>query len=562
MLDTKTVSLGDILSNGKTYEVPPFQRDYSWEEDHWDDLWTDVKNVYEGGSAHYMGAVVFQRRDDKFFLIIDGQQRFTTISLLILAVIQKIKSLVEQGMEPSENTERVELLMARFIGQKDPVSLRYGSKLYLNENNDGFYQNSLLQFKPPSAIRVGKLNDSEKMLWKASQYFQQRLNELFGETPSGESLAKFLDHTVADRLMFIQIVVENELNAYTVFETLNARGVELTTTDLLKNYLFSLVARGGGHMKSVKEQWKKITEIIGMKDFPVFLRHYLNTRQELVARDNVFKAVRSTVRDEPAVFNLLDDLQEYAYIYHGLGDPNDDLWRNDKEINEHLTALRLFRIIQFKPLLMVAYKHFSPEHFKSQLRDAVSICFRYNVIAKRNAKDMERAFNKAAMQAFKGQLKTPAEVFQEILKNIYILDADFQNDFSTHSINTNKDKKLARYVLYKLERQLGGGTYDFEIDEGTIEHILPESLTTDWEMVFDVEQHEQNVFAIGNLTILEPKVNRDLGQKPYSEKLSAYQKSQYKISSEINAHEWIPKAIKERQASLAKKAKTIWRVPY
>ena len=291
LLEAKTVSLGDILGNGKTYEVPPFQRDYSWEEDHWDDLWTDVKKVDEGGTPHYMGAVVFQRKEDKLFLIIDGQQRFTTISLLILAVIQKIRSLVDQNVEPKENTERIELLMARFIGQKDPVSLRYGSKLHLNENNDGFYQNSLIQFKPPSGVRANKLNDSEKMLWKASLYFQQRLNELFSETPSGEILARFLDHTIADRLMFIQIVVENELNAYTVFETLNARGVELTTTDLLKNYLFSLVARGGGQMKSVKDQWKKITEIIGMKDFPVFLRHYLNTQQELVSRDNVFKAI-------------------------------------------------------------------------------------------------------------------------------------------------------------------------------------------------------------------------------------------------------------------------------
>jgi hypothetical protein len=563
LLDTKTLSLGEILSNGKTYEVPFFQRDYSWDEDHWDDLWTDIKRVYEDGHAHYMGAVVFQRQEDKLFLIIDGQQRFTTISLLILAVIQKIKNLEENGVAPSQNRERMELLMAQFIGQKDPVSLRYGSKLRLNENNNGFYQNSLVQFRPPSSVIASKLNDSEKMLWKASQYFQKEIDLLFGYVPSGETLAKFLDHSIADRLKFIQIVVENELNAYTVFETLNARGVELTTTDLLKNYLFSLVAKGGGEIRVVKEQWKKITEIIGMKDFPVFLRHYLNTQHELVARDNVFKTVRSTVSDQPSVFDLLEKLTEYAHIYRGLGDANDDLWGNDKDINEHLTALRLFRVIQFKPLLMVAYKRFSREYFKAQLRDAVAICFRYNVIAKRNAKDMERAFNKAAMQVSKGELKNPSEVFQQILKNIYIPDADFQNDFSTHSINTNKDKKLVRYVLFKLERQMeGGGAYDFETNEGTIEHILPENFSPDWEPFFTEEQHEQNVFAIGNLTILEPKANRELGQKPYSEKLPIYQRSQYKISVEINAYEWIPKSIKERQNNLAKKAKNIWRVPY
>jgi hypothetical protein len=560
LLDTKTVSLGEIFGNGKIYKVPPFQRDYSWGEDQWDDLWTDVLSVYQTGGQHYMGAVVLQNKGDKQFLIIDGQQRFTTLSLLLLATIEKIKSLVKEGELLDENKERVELLMGKFIGQKDPVSLRYGSKLYLNENNDQFFQSRLVQFKSP--ILVAKLNDSERLLWKAYQFFKERLDELFGDSPSGEALAKFLDQSVADRIMFIQIVVENELNAYTVFETLNARGVELTSTDLLKNYLFSLVARIESHIDLVKAQWKKITDTVGMQDFPTFLRHFLNSRQDLIPRDNLFKVVRQQVSNEEQVFALLDELEKYAYIHRALGSPFDELWKEDNEVPPLIAALKLFRVTQFKPLLLVAYTHLEWETFKRLLNDLVVISFRYNVIAKRHAKNAERAFNKAANGVFDGTMHSSRDVFKQVLSQIYISDEDFHNDFSTQTINTNRDKKLARYILYKLEGQVGGVKYDYETDEGTIEHILPENLNEEWAEKFTAEEHQKLTFAIGNLTLLEPKINRQIAQKPFDEKKLAYANSQYQMSKEINASDWTPTAIKHRQAGLAKTAKSIWKVQY
>ena len=108
LLDTKTVSLGEIFGNGKIYRVPPFQRDYSWGEDQWDDLWVDVLSIHQTGVQHYMGAVVLQNRGEKQYLIIDGQQRFTTLSLLILVTIHKIKSLIVDETATDENKERVD----------------------------------------------------------------------------------------------------------------------------------------------------------------------------------------------------------------------------------------------------------------------------------------------------------------------------------------------------------------------------------------------------------------------------------------------------------------------
>ncbi|MBK6976338.1 MAG: DUF262 domain-containing protein [Cytophagaceae bacterium] len=139
LLDTKTVSFNDILGNGKIYKVPQFQRDYSWELDNWEDLWNDIEIAEKNNSPHYMGSVVLQSSNGKEFSIIDGQQRFTTLSLLTLAVIDAISKIAENGKNNvDENFERKEILMRQYIGQKDPSSLTYSSKLFLNENNDGF----------------------------------------------------------------------------------------------------------------------------------------------------------------------------------------------------------------------------------------------------------------------------------------------------------------------------------------------------------------------------------------------------------------------------------------
>jgi len=90
LLDTKTVNLNDLLGNGKIYRVPQFQRDYSWDQDNWEDLWNDIAIVNSTGSPHYMGSVVLQNDGSKEYLIIDGQQRFTTLSILTLAFIARI----------------------------------------------------------------------------------------------------------------------------------------------------------------------------------------------------------------------------------------------------------------------------------------------------------------------------------------------------------------------------------------------------------------------------------------------------------------------------------------
>lgn len=563
LLDTKTVTLNEVLGNGKKLQVPLFQRDYSWDEDNWEDLWTDILSSEQTGSVHYMGSVVLQNIDGKNYYIIDGQQRFATLSILILALINKIRILADNDVDKEANRERVEILMNQYIGQKDPTSLRYSSKLSLNENNDAFYQQRLVAFKEP--VNRMKLSDSEKLLWNAYLFFSKVIDEQFKQDLSGERIAYFLNEIVGERLMFIQIVVENELNAYTVFETLNSRGLELTSTDLLKNYLFSLVAKSETDLRQVRAQWKKIIDIVGLKAFPIFLRQYLNTRMNLISKEYLFKAVKQMVQDGEQVFALLDELEKNAYVYIALFTPDDVLWENDKEIREDIRALTLFRVTQCNSLLMIAYDKLSVADFKKVLRAIVSLSFRYNVIAKLQTNDMEKVYNRASVRIFKSEDITVRQILEDI-RPIYLNDEDFKRYFEHKVMNTNNSatRKLVRYILYKVEAALPNGLHaDFEIDTGTIEHILPEAYTEDWSADFSEEEAENYRYRLGNLTLLESKKNnREAAAKSFEEKKEIYANSQYALSRKIEASEWTPKMIHHRQARIASVACGIWKIQY
>jgi len=563
LLDTKTLSYNDIIGNGKIYKVPDFQRDYSWDEDNWEDLWNDITMTKENQESHYMGSIVLLNNGDSNYKIIDGQQRFTTLSIISLAVISKLKNLIDNGLDVEKNTERIELLMKDYIGHKDSVSLTYSSKLFLNENNDSFYQRRLLSLSKP--INIKKLLDSEKLLWKAYEFYVDKVNSLFRNLEDGSELASFLKNIVGKNLLFIQITVENELNAYTVFETLNSRGVELTSTDLLKNYLFSLVAKSTSDLEQVKKQWKKIIDIIGLKQFPVFLRHYLNTQMKLINKGYLFKAIKSTIREDSDVFNLLDRLEESAYTYVALGNPNDEYWREDKELYESIDALKLFGVTQHKPLLMISYLHLNVQNFKKLLKAIVTISYRYSVIGRHQTNIMDKIYNKAAIYVYENKSTINVTTILNKIKDLYISDDDFKNSFEGKMFNTNNNnhKKQARYTLYKLEGQIeNGNKYDYLNDAGTIEHILPENLTEDWEVIFSEDEHIRNIYKIGNLTLLESDKNRYIADKIFEEKKLIYAESKYVITNTIDAFEWNIRTLKNRQSSLANIACAIWKIQY
>jgi Protein of unknown function DUF262/Protein of unknown function (DUF1524) len=558
LLNTSDVTLKTLLGNGMRYSVPPYQRDYSWKEEHWEDLWLDLVEVSEDeDSQHYMGAVVLQQNDRELFTVIDGQQRLATLSIVVLAAVSLLEQRASSEIERDDNSERARLLRDGFLGTKDPGSLRYSSKLSLNRNDDTFYQGTLLQLKSPQA--PSRLPHSNRLLWQAFGYFRSKLAERFPGNEEGGSLARFINEAIAQRLLFIRVQVDDDLSAYTVFETLNARGLDLTASDLLKNYLMALVARRSEtDLKHVLDQWSRITDTVGIRTLPDFLRHHLNSRQPFVRQERLFKAIKADVRSAEDVFALLDELERSAVLYQALQDPYDPYWVDLPVAKEQVRILNLLGVKQFKSLALSTGRKL-PDSLQDLLRFCVLISVRYTIIGDLNPSELERVYNEVAVNIERGTLRTTGQI-REALREVAVSDEDFRDAFSRRTIAASgRSKKVVRYILCALERQLGHPDVKDETCAATIEHILPENLGNSWEAIYSHDQHERFVNRLGNYTLLDPSRNRDLGNLPFPDKMAGYQQSGYKMTSRISATEWTPDLIEARQREMAGWAATVWK---
>lgn len=563
MLNTRTVNWMELIGNGKQYRVPLYQRDYSWSQEQWEDLWNDVLEMRsQPDDRHYMGAIVVQALSDRELIIIDGQQRMASLSLLALAVIDKLLKLAESGVELESNTERAKELRNRLIGEKDPASLIEQSRLLLNASNNAFYQDYLVQLRRP--LNPRGLLKSNRLLWDCFCYFRRQLDSIPEFNANGRTLAQMLSETVARQLLFILITVDDELNAYTVFETLNARGLELTTTDLLKNYLFSRV-QVQADLEALQRRWGALVATVTAERFPEFLRYHLLCEQSRIRSQRLFKLVRAKVKSSQDVFVLLGALEARAELFAALSDPNHGYWVDLHDARPFVRELNLFRVRQMTPVLFSTWEKFEPAEFVRVLKLVSLISFRYTVVSGLNTNELEPVYHQAAKAVLVGEARTVRDVFER-LKPIYVDDTKFQSDFTVLTVDTGgQSRKLAKYILARLEADASGRSCDPDTDPASIEHILPENPLDEWEPSFPQEKWESTIYRLGNLTLLEPAANREVGNKSFAEKREAYQTSFYALTRQIPQlapEQWTLEILEERQRRLATRAIHLWRVDF
>jgi hypothetical protein len=214
-------------------------------------------------------------------------------------------------------------------------------------------------------------------------------------------------------------------------------------------------------------------------------------------------------------------------------------------------------------LLMMAKTRWTEAEFNKLLRNIITISFRYHTIGGQNPNELERIYGKASASIFKGEIKSARVLFNTFLKEAYLDDDSFKNDFSHKIINTQKYNGLVKYILGKLEVQYGGNEPDLDSKQLSVEHILPESPTEEWALNFQGVDIDQYVYRIGNFTLLEANKNREADRKNFDEKKLIYQSSNYRLSTQtIPSEYWTPKYVLARQRELANQALAIWKINY
>lgn len=555
--DTSNRTYRQLMGNGLRYEIPKFQRDYSWETEQWDDLWFDIMGLMQDEeSEHYMGYLVLQTSNDKNFSIIDGQQRLTTMSLLVLSVLKCLGDLVSQNIDSENNSRRKETLLNSYIGYVNPVTLISDNKIKLNRNSDEYYRHNLVLLKDNLPIR--NTNSSEKHMRECFLWFYEKVKKQF---KTGEALAGFVDNIV-DKLSFTVIVVTDQLNAFKVFETLNARGVQLSSADLLKNYLFSIVDETNPHkseMEELEQLWSKVLVKLGSQKFEEYLRYFWNSKNRVVRKNNLFKTIKKSITAKGQAFELIRELDETADVFSAIQNPDDELWRQYPELIKALEELKLYQVRQTFSLFITAYKKLSITEFTKLVKSCSVITFRYNVIGGLNPNEQEDAYNKIALFIWEN-----SKLDLELFRSIYVDDRDFEQAFSSKEFKRNtRSHKIVKYIFSSIEKKIYSNDVPVESDLYTIEHILPESADENWGDFKD-EEISRCIYRLGNLVLLEKSLNQKADILPFNEKKKIFAKSNSKLTQNFDSEyeTWSESKIVSRQKILARFAKSVWKIQF
>ncbi len=535
------------------YSVPDYQREFSWNKGtEIDDFWTDLVNLIEDArSEHFLGQIVVHNyNEDEKFYIIDGQQRTATI-IIFLSVMRDLFEKIYRTSKLKKAHSRSDDITLKYIGRYDEDDNEL--KLSLGKTNNDYFKKNI-QIYEENRILDKTDNPSNRKIYDAYEFFANKLNEKIEKLDSDEAkyniLFKYYDSLLKKfKVMYVETTDINE--AFIIFETLNARGKELETADLLKNHIFRM---GGRKTESVQRNWEKMIETLGNVDPTKLIRHFWNSKNTFAREKDLYKNIRQTIINENQSSKLSEELLSASEVYKSLNSPTDDHFFNNS-ITEVLISLKIMGAQSFYPIVlsMVAKRYSDPDKLKV-LKMIEVLVFKNFVISRQVANKYEILFAQIAKSISSSESYTADQAVSDIKNNI-ISDTEFLNSFSMYATKT---KPIIRYILTKINN-----SYSSEIKTSidyqniNIEHIMPQKIT-EWRSI-SKKEHEEYLWRLGNLTLLGSEYNKKISNKTFTEKKRMYEKSKIQITSQLCKFDaWTINSIQKRQDELGKIALKVW----
>ncbi len=538
-----------LFNDQKVYVVPSFQRSYSWKIDQIEELYSDIIYYSEnaGETEYFIGTMVFSPHVEKNKLVIlDGQQRFASIFIFLVALRECLKRKNSSGCQEWIDD------INRSLYRRITPSKEKSSKLELNKEDCFFFSELIFdgvlsKTKKHSHIRIKE--NYEFLVDKVDK----------GIDAIGEGfIGKILD-VIFNKISIIKIDVNDEVNANLLFETLNDRGLDLSAADLIKNYLFSLSGTG---IESIRGNWERMNDQIGENNISRYLRHYWISNYDFVKKEYLYKSIKGKITKNK-IKAFVDSISEEAIIYSNLISPSTEFWE-DAEIVQMLNDLNTLRVEQVNIfLLAVTKKYFDrKDKLKRLFRIVVNFTFRYNTISGLDPKVLEKLYGNLATELRHDQ-KSIGELIIEIKKqnpNTDLFKASFM-EFQT------RNRKLAKYILFSINQKLLKDAKQEELKanlEGVnLEHIIPKNPNQECFSMLKSKNIELSevLYKIGNQTILLIEYNKEAANLEFSKKVSVYKKSKLPINLYLTKiTEFGVKEIQERQKVFADLADDIWNI--
>ncbi len=534
---TQKKAYKEILSSTVSFHIPTFQRAYNWKPKQIEQLWGSVIN---NDRQYYIGNIVVVQHSTEDiqsgYLVIDGQQRLTTLSLFLVAIrnyIAKDKDKDKNKQQLQKHKEMMEELRSSLIFSTS-FSDESKIKLVFSKKNLSEIYRKLVH---DDLVREDSLDEAQLRFVKNLRYINQLLRDYLKESSgSVKTAVQQLVNKILD-LEFIIIECRNESDVYQIFEGLNSTGLELSVVDLVKNTVFKRIKESDTlALQNAEKIWEEMEnnfEVNKINLFSKFLRHqwisnygYINTSQ---LYDSIKKKLDEEMHGSSEIIKFISDMRDDAAIYIALRTANVEYLREkillgskDLEVEKYLGAFVLLDSDQIYEVLLAYCKKYilSEDYTKKQFISDIKKLWNLGVIIKVvssvNPSKYEKKFadrckelsNYKGKEYNKESDKFYADLWELVKerKNEFI---DNFNDTFIYKKGNDQNNELIRFILLAIYQQKNKGvTYETK----TVEHILSQS------------KYELDEFLhhVGNLTILSREMNRAASDKDFTTKFSNY----------------------------------------
>ncbi|MCQ4619926.1 DUF262 domain-containing protein [Corynebacterium sp. CCUG 71335] len=552
-------TLAHLLQDNKL-KVPNFQRQYAWDDENVRDFWEDITAAYERGDTYFLGTVVLADITDpeNRKSIVDGQQRMVTTALTMYAIS---RTLARLGKDAAAQKIYTDYIADFDLEEEDQIT-----KLTLGTKDQEIY-GQIVKGEDLEQLEKELAGKREKSkILTAFRFLQERVDH-FADQNGGYSAVTQLSKFLREDAQVLLAVATGLGEAYVIFETLNIRGADLTTADLLKNFFLS--SAGDKSVNEALELWTEISSRFDDGEKLVsFIKADFTSRWGAVKVRDLYKELQNQLgRDPKAVLVYLRDLRKSLDLHLALSSPEDPFWSSiATDVRDEIIANRRFRLEVPNAMYLAAMRKWRPKDFCALIKAGTAWSIRATIVGAMGGGTADRIFGDLAAGIADGSLKSVDDVRKEIVSR-HFLPSDNQFKRAVVAVDDGNLSRV-KYLLamldnaYSTEQGIQNeGAVGWDAKVVSVDHIVPKD-----ETIVVGPNGENQVLqdahrSIANLALLERSVNNRAGNSSFEDKRDFYAESKFELTSKLaDENMFSDDAVAERSELFQELAPLAWPV--
>jgi uncharacterized protein with ParB-like and HNH nuclease domain len=564
-------TLRTLLEGTKQFQIPLFQRRYSWEKKNWNTLWDDLMSIYKGEveDGYFMGTIVTQSTPGTAdgispFIVIDGQQRLTTLTLLLVVLRNQFKT---QGNNEAAAEIDEQYLINKFKKDEDYY------KILPTQTDKEIYKSIVSS----SDFKIESKNlDSSCNIYQAFVFLNGKV-----QSDKNNIDSEKLKQIILNKLLLVNITSDDKDNPYLIFESLNNKGLDLTQSDLIRNYIF-MQFPAGQREDIYQSEWLPLEQrfkshnlsSLGeeLKEFTQSFWFYLRKDGVSIAEKEIYKHMKIRFDKSNDKYKQLRELIQFSSYYEKMRFPEKE---SNLELRKHFYS---FLRLDFKTchvFLLNIYDLYTENNISlNDFQKILSILESYFVrrfFTENSTRVLGKLFDGLYKEVLSKDPNNIVDSLKLVLKEyttskIFPVDEDFKVAITSAKIYKPANIDRVKFILEKLEDYVVGKTKE-EVTVNssglTIEHIMPQTLSSEWKKGLGDEYntiHDQYLHTLANLTLTAD--NPALSNNMFAEKKKLYEESKLNLNEYFDSLDtWNADTIENRANGLADMAIEVWPMP-